>query len=192
MITFDVAWQAIPGVWGVKIEIPFIQIKPKFLGSVFRMVAELEGEKGSLIKEKRENIEIDPDFIKRTVIALPHVVGKIREVKRVLMWFMGKVYIRSFKWVTEFGTSEPAKTGIMIGLLWSAKSLIYGFLQKSLGRMPRFSKINIIPNFQNSVLAWDMDCIFDVSCGHIIIGGIKMMWYLFIKKGGRGLERPSH
>ncbi|MDD2497996.1 MAG: DUF2953 domain-containing protein [Desulfitobacteriaceae bacterium] len=192
MIIFNVSWQAVPGVWGLKMEIPFVQVKPGFFWPVFRMVAELEGEKGSLLKEKKEKIEIDPELIKRIVTALPHLVRKLSDFKKVIEWFLGKIYIRNFNWTTEIGTAEPAKTGIMVGILWSAKYLAYGVLQKSLRKAPLFSKINVIPNFKNSVLVWDMDCIFDVSCGHIIIGGIKMLWYLIIKKGGISFERPSH
>lgn len=192
MIIFNVAWQAVPGVWGLKMEIPFVQVKPGFFRPVFRMVSELEGEKGSLLKEKKEKIEIDPELIKRIVTALPRLAQKFSDFKKVIVWFMGKIYIRNFNWSTEIGTVEPAKTGILVGILWSAKYLAYGVLQKSLRKTPLFSKINVIPNFQNSVLVWDMDCIFDVSCGHIIIGGIKILWYLKTKKGGISLERPSH
>ncbi|MEL7565115.1 MAG: DUF2953 domain-containing protein [Dehalobacterium sp.] len=181
----SLTWQVLPGFWGITAEIPFLKISTAKVWPVFKMIAQLEGEKGRPLAEKEKKVTIDEHRLKTLIGKLPAIINRLGELKILGKWFLGKITLREFSWCTEIGTGEAAKTGILVGVIWSLKSMIYGYLHTMAGKVINNPQISVCPDFQNQKAFCNMICIFDISCGHIIIGGFKTISILFlIKRGG--------
>lgn len=178
-------WQVFPGLWGITAEIPFLKVSTSAVWPVFRMVAQLEGEKGRPLAEKEKKVTLDEHKLKRIFRKLPGIINGLGELKALGRWFLGKISLREFSWCTEIGTNEAAKTGILVGVLWSLKSMIYGYLYTMAGKVKNNPQISVCPDFQKEKAFCNMICIFDISCGHIIIGGFKAISILFLMKKRR-------
>jgi len=178
-------WQVVPGIWGITAEIPFLKISTAKVWPVFKLVAQLEGEKGRPLAEKEKKVALDEHMLKRIISKLPGIINGLGEIKTLGKWFLGKVTLREFSWCTEIGTNEAAKTGILVGVLWSLKSMIYGYLHTMAGNVKNNPQISVCPDFQNEKAFCNMICIFDISCGYIIIGGFKAVSILFLIKKRR-------
>ncbi|MGI6713052.1 MAG: DUF2953 domain-containing protein [Bacillota bacterium] len=178
---FNVTWQIIPNVWGITVEIPFFKISFGSILPWIEIITEIEGEKGTSIWEKRRSFPVNWQklcfIVKKTLRILLNSKGFVKLSK----WFLSKVSIRELKWSTEIGLSEPAKTGLLVGVAWSIKAALYGYLFHRTRRIISPPKITITPNFKRQVIIWNLDCIFDIPCGYIIIGSIKALYLL--KKG---------
>ena len=79
---------------------------------------------------------------------------------------------KRFVWRTAIGGLEPSLLGPMVGLVWSAKGMIIGFLSGEyiFKRNPR---IMVVPCFTGTSLETMFDCIFEIKLGHIIFTGIR-------------------
>lgn len=184
MIFFNVTWQVIPGIWGLSVEVPFIKIMQESIWPVIHMITEMESGGGFHLAKKKESIKIDLNFVKKIIKIWPSLVRKIGIIKRIGFWLLSRTRVKELKWTTEIGAGEAAKTGMLVGTVWSFNSFIYGMLQNSVRSITSKPQISVVPNFRQPVMAFDVDCIFELAWGHIITAGFKMMWLLFIKKGG--------
>ncbi|NLC53966.1 MAG: DUF2953 domain-containing protein [Firmicutes bacterium] len=87
-----------------------------------------------------------------------------------------------FVWRTVLGGVEPAALGPAVGLFWSAKGVIVGFLANEY-RFKEPPQIMVVPNFREKNWETMLDCIFEIKLGHIIVAGIKE--YLIQLGGGK-------
>lgn len=182
---FSVTWQALPGVWGITMEVPFIKVSTSSVWPAFKLIAQLEGEKGWPLAEKEKNITLDERKLAKIYKKISLIVGRLGELKDLGRWFLGKITLREFSWCTEVGTKEAAKTGILVGILWSVKATVYGYLHSMAGKVIKEPQISVCPDFQQEKAFCNMVCIFDIRCGHIIIGGFKALSIIFLKKKRR-------
>ncbi len=174
----SLTWQIIPGIWGITAEIPFLKFSTKSIWPAIKMATQLEGEKGSSLIKKEKRIALTLDKIKKILKKLFQFRGKFKEMVILGKWLLKKITIRKFFWFTEFGTNDAAVTGILAGLLWSLKTMIYQYLYHITGNFKKRPEFMVVPNFQQQKVAWNIICIFDITCGHIIIGGIKTLYIL--------------
>jgi hypothetical protein len=75
-------------------------------------------------------------------------------------------------WRTVIGGLEPAFLGPTVGLVWSAKGVIIGYLtgEYNFKKKPR---IMVVPSFAETSLETMIDSIFEIKLGHIIFTGIR-------------------
>lgn len=95
----------------------------------------------------------------------------------------GRGYFTKFTWITRFGTGNPVSTATIYGVLWGVKSSLLSFLQ----RKTKFAvkpDIQIIPDFRDSRLDLNFDCIFRVKLGYIIIAAFVAHFRYRMMKGG--------
>jgi hypothetical protein len=181
----SITWQLIPGIWGITIEIPFIKISPTSLWPILKIITQFEGEKGKPLLEQEKSIVLDKFMIKKLIKKISVVIRRTDDLKNLGKWFMSKITLLEFSWYTEIGTDEAGKTGILVGVIWALKTWVYGFLHSMANKVKTVPRISVLPNFQQEKAFCNMVCIFNISCGHIIIGGFKALYILFlIKKGG--------
>lgn len=179
----SITWQVIPGILGITMEIPFIKFFFRAGHSKIKMVGQVEGEKGMPLGEKEKEIKVNRYLMQKIYARLPVIINRFKELRKLAYWLVGKISVKRFCWVTEIGTGEPAETAILTGALWGVKGTFLSYFQTMVGRVQSNPQINVIPNFNQVMVTSKADCIFDVLCGHIIIGGFKTL-YLFLKKGG--------
>lgn len=89
---------------------------------------------------------------------------------------------KRFVWRTTIGGLEPAILGPTVGLFWSAKGVILGFLTNEyiFKKVPR---MQVVPCFTGASWETMLDCIFEIKLGHIILAGIRD--YLIELVGGK-------
>ncbi|HHT64080.1 MAG: DUF2953 domain-containing protein [Bacillota bacterium] len=180
----SITWQIIPPIWGITLEIPFIKISPTEVWPILKIITQLEGEKGQTLGEHEKNIPLNQYRFKRFLEKASFVLTRTGELTTLGKWFISKITLREFSWCTEIGTDEAGKTGILVGIIWAIKSTVYGYLHTMVKKVKKYPQISVLPNFQQKKAFCNMVCIFDISCGHIIIGGFKTLSVLFFKKGG--------
>lgn len=179
----SVTWQVIPGIWGLTMEIPFLKVTSGSIWPVIKVIGHIEGEKGAPVLEKEESIKFDWPMIKMILDHWSQILEKLKRLRKLLLWILHRISIRKLHWTTEVGTGEPAETGMLVGILSTTQTRIYRWFQKFPRVVPQNANIQVIPNFNKSVIALDIHCIFDVPCGHIIIVTIKAIYLLFVKRG---------
>lgn len=175
-------WQILPGFLGLTAEIPFLKISTASIWPIFKIIAQLEGEKGQSIAEKETEIIWGKDKLKNMWRKLPGIISRFDQITALGKWMLNKITLREFYWLTEFGTKDAAKTGILVGTLWSLKTIIYGYLHSMVKKVKKNPQISVCPDFQNKKTFCNLICIFDISCGHIIISGFKAASILFLIK----------
>ncbi len=100
-------------------------------------------------------------------------------------------YFTKFTWVTRFGTGNPVSTATVYGVLWGVKSSLLSYLHRKTKFVVR-PDIQIIPDFQNSRLDLNFDCIFRVKLGYIIIAAFIANFRYRMMKGGIGFGRSPN
>jgi len=92
-----------------------------------------------------------------------------------------KVCIRSFTMLSNIGIEdEAALTALLAGALFTIMNAFLDFMANTNEIMHR--KVVVSPVYNRSLFQLDMDCIFHIKIGHIIIAGLKA----FTQKQGKG------
>lgn len=181
----SITWQVIPGIWGIKLEIPFIKISTAALWPMIKMVTKIAGEKGRPWMEKEQQEILGKVQLKRLGRSIILLLKNSKKIKKMGDWFLSKISLRDFFWCTEIGTRDAAQTGILTGIFWSIKTFLYGYLQHQVKHVGCRPQISVLPDFQQEKAFFQLNCIFEIRLGHIMIGGLKMLPLLWIlKKGG--------
>ena len=151
---------------------PFWQ---RILRPAFKIEAKVTGENETKIKkEKVLGLSRILSIINRTKLFLEHNMPAIR-------YFLGKVYLQRFLWMTEFGLEEPHVTGFLVGLAGGLKGLLLSKLYRIIHPGAARPTVVITPQFKKPCFATQIDCEFDVKIGHIFLTGLK---FVFIRLKG--------
>ncbi|MGI6678832.1 MAG: DUF2953 domain-containing protein [Dehalobacterium sp.] len=179
----NISWLVVPGIWNIKLEIPFIKFSTSTFWPVIKTVLKIGGERPWIKKEQEETLDkVQLKKISRRIKILLQNFSMVRELG---IWFLSKISLRYFFWCTEIGTKDAAQTGVLTGVFWSFKAFLYGCLQQHVKHVGSNPQISVIPDFQQEKAYFRLICIFDIRLGHIMIGGLKMLPLLLIKgKGG--------
>ncbi|KKK38367.1 hypothetical protein WQ57_09260 [Mesobacillus campisalis] len=107
---------------------------------------------------------------------IEHVVGLHTHVRKLL----AKVKIKKLEWHTNVGIGDAASTAIACGAIWSVKGGILAILSHYM-RLVASPVVTVTPNFQRSTSQILLKCMFQITMGHAIWAGIKLVKYW---KGG--------
>jgi hypothetical protein len=116
------------------------------------------------------------DSLNDTKALMEHVVGLHIHVKKLL----AKVKIKKLEWHTCVGIGDAASTAIVCGAIWSVKGGILGLLSRYM-RLVASPVLTVTPNFQQLASQIILKCMFQITIGHAIWAGIKLVKYW---KGG--------
>lgn len=89
---------------------------------------------------------------------------------------------------TEIGVEDAGQTALITGIMWSVKSSLIALLSKNYG-LNKLS-IDVVPNYKHKIFKTNIDCIFKMKLGHIIVIRAKIL-ISQIKDGGK-YEWSSH
>lgn len=172
---FDLVISSFRGYLKYKLEIPHIELGLKLLRPFLKLKVETEGKEGTPITKARERIllpklDLLPDLAKK-------LFRHFLKYKPVIKYFEQHTRFHKIKWHTEFGLQDPAITGLLVGVVWAIKSNLYAVFQKNAQMILEPPEIAVIPNFQQTTLRLDINCIFDIKVGHIITAMI-----IFVRK----------
>lgn len=102
---------------------------------------------------------------------LKHVIEELRYYTQLYSNVMDKtikaLHCEKFCWKTSYGTEDASITAIVVGMLWTFKSLLLTNLQR---RVSFESKpmIHVAPVFDHDDLKIDFECIFSIRLGNVI------------------------
>lgn len=161
------------GLLGITAEVPVATIKTVCMKPILKMVGEVETGKG-------QEVISEPQFIDFTDIDYQKLYRAIKKFRRLVKryrksidYFLNGLRIRRFNWKTEVGTGDPALTGLSVGLAWSVKGWIYGYLHRITTFAVKSPQVKVIPRFQGKSFSTEVDCIIGFRIGHIMVTGIK-------------------
>lgn len=93
--------------------------------------------------------------------------------KPALHYMAKRTKILDFRWNTKLGFKDAASTGMVTGALWTFKGLFSSILYQITDHQEKCPQITINPVFNQKLFDTELDCIFEVHPGHIIITVLK-------------------
>ncbi|BAF59421.1 hypothetical membrane protein [Pelotomaculum thermopropionicum SI] len=149
---------------------PLLRAVPR---PVFKIMAELSGRSGRpLAKEKRTVAVPGPAKI---ITSLCQNLSLLKRYGPAIKYLLKRVRLRRFRWLTEIGARDPARSGVITGLAWAAKGYLLPLICRLFspgGARPQFA---VRPSFEKPCFNSVLDCIFEVRIGHIIFAGFKAL-----------------
>lgn len=99
-----------------------------------------------------------------------------------------------FNWRTRLGWPDAALTGILTGFLWAFKGGAVGGLYRLVKHHDRHPQLHIEPVYDATVLDTELNCIFELAPGHIIIAALKaaLAWRRLKQGGEKHARATSH
>ncbi|MFW6306698.1 MAG: DUF2953 domain-containing protein [Bacillota bacterium] len=168
---------------GFKINIPYIN--NKLLKNFTKIIANFDIMFFNLSNKKDIEIEDELQWDKEKVNKMKELMFSFLD-KRLLRLITTGLNIKCDKliWITEYGLTNPAYTGIFSGILWIVKMIILK-ITSEIVIFTNGIKIDIKPDFNNNKFYSHFDSIFSVRLGNLIITVLKLLIYK--KKGGSRL-----
>lgn len=97
---------------------------------------------------------------------------RLQRYRRTYKYIKNRVRLEKFVWSTMVGFDNAAETGIATGVLWALKGT---FMATTINNFKATGKkeLRVVPNFDNNVLKTEIDCIFDVWIGHVLVAALR-------------------
>lgn len=186
----------------LKVRIVFVQEGSKFDGKI---VLRILGILGYTIKIPKTKDKVRGKLKSRKLLrkgkeikvpAISRLLGFAKTFFQINIWLIKHINCSRFTWKTRVGLGDAAVTGISGGMLWSIKGIIYSYLQKTLYSRTCTADINVTPVFNEETISTELDCIFNLRMGYIIIACIRLLilavMIFLVLKGVKQHERPSY
>lgn len=137
----------------------------------FKIRSELEGRGGRPIAEDKKEVRVPAParFLKVAI----NVLRQAKRYHTAIMYLLGRVHLRDFRWETEVGTGDPSLTGFSTGLAWGLKGSLLTFVYRLLAPGGNRPVVAVTPNFEKACLNTALDCIFEIRIGYAILTGFK-------------------
>jgi hypothetical protein len=100
-----------------------------------------------------------------------------------------KTKLTGFRWETQMGFEDAAATGMAVGALWTLKGLFSSTLYRLAGKHENLPRLEINPVFNQKIFNTEIDCIFVLRPGHIIISFLIMLKIWLFSRVNPGSEQ---
>ncbi len=168
---------------GLRIKIPYLN--NRFIAFFTEIVAELDSLLFKLLPVKGElKIKEKVDWVEVELVKLKQLLSFILDKELMSIIFKNlNVKCYKFSWISEFGFTNPALTGIFNGFFWSIKGIILNVVD-SIVFFYTNPQVEIYPDFYDSKFNTKFEGIFSVRLGNIILTVFKIFSYK-IRGGNR-------
>ncbi len=130
-----------------------------------------EKEKEYSYDDLKDQYKIIQQVIDITKDVIPHL-------KRLIQSFQ----LHHFHWISELGVKAANQTAIIVGTLYTLKSLGCRWMT-SLMKSDLNPELKVIPNYHKSILQSELECILSVRIGQIMRNALVLAWqYKKIKR----------
>ncbi|WP_416151498.1 DUF2953 domain-containing protein [Salipaludibacillus sp. HK11] len=136
------------------------------------VVVKEEGE--GVGPEEEEKIKFSVNEFIRDVQQLQEFLERTIGFYKILHSFLAKAEISKFQWKTHLGLEEADKTGTGCGFVWIVKGTFIGLLAHYM-RMVDEPKVQVVPHFQNLLVATSFQCMVSFRIGYAIHMGLKIL-----------------
>lgn len=127
---------------------------------------------------------------------LNRLIGIAARFLHINLWLIKHIRCKRFIWKTRVGFEDAAATGLTGGMLWGIKGFLFSILRRSINSGKCKAEISVTPVFCQQEIDTELDCIFTLPVGYIIIAGIRLIFLVIVSypvlKGVRLHERPSN
>jgi hypothetical protein len=103
-------------------------------------------------------------------------------LQATLCWMLRKVTCEKLSWGTTVGTGDAAETGVLIGLIWTIKSILLG-LAAGYIRWDQSPQLEVAPQFNRAILEIQFHSIIRFRLGHAILAITRLLTHM---RKGRG------
>ncbi|MEI5905462.1 DUF2953 domain-containing protein [Bacillus spongiae] len=172
---FSLTFQAWGGLIRYKINVPLIKIDEDSASIVLKEEVENESGNGDQTKNEETNKITLKDFLASfhdMKAILEHVIGFNKIVKS----FLAKVRVKNIEWQTVIGTGDASSTGVVVGGIWSMKSIIVSIISKAM-KLQSMPIMTVHPSFQRMIIQTKFSCMIQFRIGQAIFGGMKIIRY---------------
>lgn len=183
----DTATIGLSGLLGLlqyKFELPMLDWRGTMVPHL-RLQTVAQSDKGPVTKE------VKPRRFNRRLInkIIGNYFSILRELRPVRRWFYRGIRCSHLRCVLTVGLKDAAHTGLAVGGAWSLIGYYLGKLHNSITFEVARPQVAVYPSFCESKFDVDIDCIFKVRVGHIIVTGFKLIRVVKLGlKGGRVSE----
>lgn len=160
-----------PGLLKYHLDMPSINLEGRLLAPIIEFKARLEGKSGNPFLKLKGDVNLSLERFYRVAGFWYDITLRLKPISRYLL---RRIEPRQFKWQTGIGLSDAAKTGMVVGWLWSLKGAVLSYLYSFFAPTTQKPCFAVVPNFNRPDVAIFLDCIFAVKLGHIIIAGLRI------------------
>ncbi|KJS22505.1 MAG: hypothetical protein VR72_05540 [Clostridiaceae bacterium BRH_c20a] len=159
----------------VQIKILFITINQSVINPILKIISFIARKKYTS-KNIHESMHAQrlPErnwglILKRINIWLPRGIQIISHSVKLTSRILKPIKCKKLNIYTEVGLFDASQTGLAFGSLWAVYSFLISQLSKWMILKRETPIIKIVPDFNNSKLNLEYDCIIAFPLGHIII-----------------------
>jgi len=163
---FSIKISLLRGLLKYKLDIPKINLNSQ--KTALKVEAELEG--GKSVPDADIHKKYPLGYLYQQFM---HWYPEIKEYFYAGKYLLKRVVPSKIIWQTEIGLSDAAITGMSVGILWAVKSALLSNIYRYFAIAPRPPEISIIPKFNEKTLVINIDCIFNIKIGYVIITALK-------------------
>lgn len=102
------------------------------------------------------------------------VFEDIKPFIQIILSFFRKITVMKLNWQTMIGGGNAATSAVATGIIWSCKGVVSAFINSHF-KMKNSADINVVADFNNYIIATELDCMISVRAGETI----KVAWKLY-------------
>lgn len=105
----------------------------------------------------------------------------LKDLYIILSAFLANVHCDRLEWRSTVGTGDAAEAGLLMGMLWTVKTMLLGWLSRSL-QMETVPQLTVTPAFNSPRLETSFHCILHFRLGHAIFTAIRVFVHVLREK----------
>lgn len=105
---------------------------------------------------------------------LKRFLQRVHHLKRIMKFFLGRVYVQKIVWHTGIGSGEAAETGTLTGLVWGMKTSLIGLLSTQV-ILQSTPDLYVQPYFNEKKFETEFEGMFRFRIGYAILAGIRIL-----------------
>ncbi|MHB8124134.1 MAG: DUF2953 domain-containing protein [Desulfitobacteriaceae bacterium] len=165
--------KALHGLWKFSITLPALQLEWDE-GPQLEIDQKTKSGTGSIHKAK-QRVRFRfwrLGFLYRLWPGIPRILSKLQKIK---YYFYRGIHCTSLNWHFEIGLRDPVQTALVVGSLWAILGSSLARFYRQVTMDTDHPQLQIIPQFQKPGFSCEINCIFNLRMGHIIIAGLKLL-----------------
>lgn len=104
------------------------------------------------------------------------LIADIKGFNQIMKRFFSHISITRLEWQSQFGAGDAALTGMLVGGIWSLKGIAIGMISQAVS-LQAYPKIDITPNFQQTLIETKLLCMFSFRIGHAMVAAFRTLKY---------------
>lgn len=162
---------ALGGLLRFRFELPKVDWKGMDEGAEVQKDWKSIFPKEELVQQDEQNVTWHS--VVRRIEIVQQVMDRIHDFKQTIRWFLSRVTCERLDWKTFIGTGDAAEAGFLVGVVWTIKAMVIGWVSPYLQwkRVPDFM---IEPDFHRSRLDMYFHSIIRFRLGHAIFAIMRL------------------